>query len=109
MQRKSLGIINVDFNATSQLLIIYSASVILQKKKWEYNEAVGQSYTDFKSAYDSVRWEVFCNILTEFGIPMKLKRLRRMYLNVTYNRVRVGNHLSDMLLIKNGLKKTDAF
>ena len=26
---------------------------------------------EFKEAYDSVRWEILYNILTEFGIPMK--------------------------------------
>jgi len=29
-------------------------------------------FTDFKKAYDSVRREVVCNILIEFGIPMEL-------------------------------------
>ena len=33
MQRKSLGIINVDFEATSQLLIMYSAFVKHLRKK----------------------------------------------------------------------------
>jgi len=31
-----------------------------------------------------------------------------MCLNVTYSRVRVDKHLSDMFLIKNGLKDGDA-
>jgi hypothetical protein len=26
---------------------------------------------EFKEAYDSVRWEILYNILTEFGLPMK--------------------------------------
>jgi len=32
MQRKLLGIINVDFDVTGQLLIIYPAFIILEKK-----------------------------------------------------------------------------
>jgi hypothetical protein len=54
MQRKLLGIINVDFNATGQLLIMYSASIKYWRKKWEYNEVVHQLCIDFKRAYDSV-------------------------------------------------------
>jgi len=55
MQSKLLEIINVDFDATGQLLIIYSASVKYLKKKREYNEAVHQLFIDFKKDYDSVR------------------------------------------------------
>jgi hypothetical protein len=48
----------VDFEATGQLLIIYSAFVkYLQNKNWEYDEAVHQFLIDFKKAYDSVRRE----------------------------------------------------
>jgi len=53
-----LGIINVDFDETGQLLIIYSAFVTYLRKKWEYNEAVLQLFIDLKKAYDSVRKEV---------------------------------------------------
>jgi len=36
-----LGMISVDFDATGQLLIIYSAFVkYFRIKKWEYNEAL---------------------------------------------------------------------
>jgi hypothetical protein len=49
MQRKLLGLINVDSHATGQLLIIYSAFV-KYLKKWEYNEAVHQLFIDFKKA-----------------------------------------------------------
>jgi len=69
---------------------------------------VHQLFIDIKKAYDLVRREVFCSILIEFGIPMKLVRLMKMCLSETYNRVRVGKKLSDMFPIKNGFKKRDA-
>jgi len=64
-----------------------------------------QVFIDFKKAYDSVREGILCNNLTEYGIPMKLAKLIKMFLNETYSRVRVVKHLSDMFPIKNGLKK----
>ena len=48
------------------------------------------------------------NILTEFGIPVKLVRLIKTCLHDTYSRVQVGKHLSDIFPIKNGLKQVDA-
>jgi hypothetical protein len=48
------------------------------EKKWEYKEAVQQLFIEFKKAYDSVRREVLYNILMEFGIPLKLVRLKYM-------------------------------
>jgi hypothetical protein len=45
------------------------------EKKWEYDETVHQLFVDFKKASDSVRREVFYNIMIEFGVPMKLVRL----------------------------------
>jgi len=77
MPRILLGINNVDSEATSQLLVIYSA-FIKYLKKWEYSEAVHQLFIDFKKAYDSFRSEVLCNILIEFGILMKLVWLIKM-------------------------------
>jgi hypothetical protein len=53
----------------------------------------------------SVRREVLYNILIEFGIPTKLVRLIKMHLNEMYSRVQVGQHLSDMFPVKNGLKQ----
>jgi hypothetical protein len=78
------------------------------KKKWEYNKAVHQLFIDFKKPYDSVRREVLCNMLVQFGIPVKLLRLIKMCLNETYSRVRVGKKLSDMFLIRNVSKQGDA-
>jgi hypothetical protein len=37
--------------------------------------------------------EVLYNILTEFGIPMKLLRLIKVCLNETYNIVPVGKYI----------------
>jgi len=78
------------------------------EKKWEYNETVHQLFIDFKEAYDLVRREVLCNILSEFGIPMKLVRLTKKCLAETYNRVRVSKNLSDMFPVRNDLKQGDA-
>ena len=61
------------------------------EKKWEYREAVHQLFIDFKKAYDSVRREVLHNILMDFGISMKLVRLKKMCLNEIFSRVQVGN------------------
>jgi hypothetical protein len=49
------------------------------EKKWVYNETVHQLFIDFKKAYDSVRKEILYNILIEFGVPMKLVRLIKMF------------------------------
>ena len=65
----------MDFEATGQLLIIYSTLVKYLKKKWVYSEAGHLPCIDFKKAYDSVRREVLYNILIEFCIPLKLARL----------------------------------
>ena len=48
------------------------------------------------------------NIVIEFGIPMKLVRLIKMCLNVTYSRVWVGKNLSDTFPNRNGLKQGEA-
>jgi len=65
-------------------------------------------YTSSKLTYDSVRREVLCNILIEFGTPIKMVKLIKMCLTETYSGVRVGNKLSDTFLIRNGLKQGDA-
>jgi hypothetical protein len=77
-------------------------------KAWEYNETVRQLFTDFKEIYCSISKEVFCNILTEFGVTMKLVRLIKMYLNETYSKIRIGKYLSDNISYSNGLKQGDA-
>jgi hypothetical protein len=61
---------------------------------------------DFKKACDSVRKEVLY-ILIDFGIPMKLLRLIRMYLNETCSKVHIDS--SYAFPIQNGLKQLDTF
>ena len=64
----------MDFDVTGQLLIINSAFIkYLRKDGNTMRQCI--SYVDFKTGYDSARREVLCNILIEFGIPMKLVRL----------------------------------
>jgi hypothetical protein len=72
MQRKLYGIIIVDFDATGQRLIIYSAFAQYLKEKLEYSEAMAQPFIDLKKAFDYFRRETLCNILIEFDISMKL-------------------------------------
>jgi len=76
------------------------------EKKWECSE-VHQLFIDFKKAYDSVRREVLCKILLEFGIPRRLVMLIKMSLTETHSRVQVGENVSDRFPIRNGLKQGD--
>jgi hypothetical protein len=76
--------------------------------KWEYNGTVQQLFIDFKKAYGSIRREVLCNILIEFGIPRKPVELIQMYLNETYSTVLIGKYQSDKFPIQNGLKQGHA-
>jgi hypothetical protein len=56
-------------------------------------------------AYDYVRREVLYNILNEFGIPMKVVRLIKIYLNKGYSNICIGMHMYDVFSIQNGLKQ----
>jgi hypothetical protein len=78
------------------------------EKKWESSEVMHQLFIGFKEAYDSVSREVLYTIINEFGIPMKMVRLIKTCVTETYSRVRVGNNLSEMFYIRNGLKQGDA-
>jgi hypothetical protein len=74
---KLLGIM-VDIDTTGQLLIVYSALVKYLRKKYKYIEALHRLFIYFKIAYNSVRREVFYNIVIEFGIPIKMVRLNKV-------------------------------
>jgi hypothetical protein len=69
MQRKLLGIVDVDLDIKVVLLIKYSAFIKYLGKNWECSETVHQLFVDLKKVCDSVWREVLYNILIEFGIP----------------------------------------
>ncbi len=66
-----MGIISVGFNKLGQLLIIYFAFVryLKERERERERENTMRQCIEFKEAYDSVRWDVWYNILIEFGIP----------------------------------------
>jgi len=92
----------------SQILIIFPAFVTDLRIMGIQRSSASALHTLQENLYDSIRREVLYNILSEFGIPMKLVRLIKMCLNETHNIVWVGNNLSDMFPITNGLKQGDA-
>jgi len=58
---------------------------------------VYQLFVDFKKSCDSFRGEVYCNIIIEFGIPVKLVRLISMCLNKTYHKAHIHKNLTYFL------------
>jgi len=79
MQRKLLDIINVEFDATCQLLIIYSAYIKYFRKN-EIQESSTSAPYKVQESLSFIVIQVLYNILIEFGIPMKLVRLIKMCL-----------------------------
>jgi len=57
----------------------------------------------------TVRRKVLYNILVEFGIPVKLVKLIKMYLSEMYGKVHVSKCVSDTFPIHNCLKQGDAW
>jgi len=83
-----LGII-VDFNTTGHLMMTYSLSYL---QEMGIQQSSASAVDRLQESLDSVRKEVLCNILFDFGILMKLVRLIIMCLKETYTRVWVGKH-----------------
>lgn len=46
--------------------------------EWEYNGAVQTLLLNFKIVYERVRGKILYNILTVFGVPMKLILLMKI-------------------------------
>jgi hypothetical protein len=76
-------------------------------RKVGVNETIHELFLDFKKAHDSMRREVLHNILIEFRVPVKLVRMIVMCFSETYRKINIGQHLSDMFPIQNGLKQGD--
>jgi hypothetical protein len=51
---------------------------------------------------------VLYNIPIEFGIPIKLNRLNKIFLNETYSKICTLVNLSDEFPVQNGLKQGEA-
>jgi hypothetical protein len=66
----------------------------------EYSEYEHRLFIDFERANDSVWREVLYNILTEFGVAMKLVPLIKISLNETCSKVGIGNTFPILLLSK---------
>jgi len=75
MQRKLLGIINVDSDATGRLLVIYSAFVIFLRKNWNKMKQCISSLQTSRRLMIQLGGRSCINILIEFGITKKLVRL----------------------------------
>jgi hypothetical protein len=104
---KFLGIISVGFDITDQLLITLSAFLRYLRK----NGNTMRQYIAIdrhQTAYDLVWREILYNILTKFGVPVKIVLLIKMCFNETYSEVHMGKHLSDSFPIETGLKQGDA-
>jgi hypothetical protein len=69
---------------------------------------VRQLFIDLEKAYDSVRKELLCNILTESGVPMKQVRLIKMWLIETCSKAGIGKYLLDKFPTQNALREGNA-
>jgi hypothetical protein len=100
MQRKSQRGFRCNRSSTDHIICICQ----IFQTEWEYSEAVHQIFIDLEKVYNSVTREVLFNILTECCIPKEPVWLIKTGLNETCSRVWVEKYLSNVCLIRNGLK-----
>jgi len=67
-----------------------------------------QLFKDFEKAYIRIRREVLYKIFIEFGTPMKVVKLIKIFLKESCSKVRIGKNLSDAFPIQKSLKQGDA-
>jgi hypothetical protein len=77
----------VDLDIIGEILIRYPAFVIYLREKWDPNMEVRELFKESKNFCDLVRREVVCNVLSEFGIQIKLAGLIKIYLHETCNEI----------------------
>jgi len=69
---------------------------------------LGPASSKLPEKFPSNRPYTITYILIEHGTRVELVRLIKMYLNETYNRVRIGKNLSDAFPIQNALEQGEA-
>lgn len=90
----------MDFDIIGELLIRYPTFVIYLREKWKPNMEVHELLKESKNVCDLLRREVVCNILSEFGIQIKLAGLIKMYLHETCSEFCVNHFYSKCSEIK---------
>ncbi|RLU18885.1 hypothetical protein DMN91_009243 [Ooceraea biroi] len=85
---------------------IFTVRQIL-KKTWEFGDATWHAFVDFQKAYDKVHRTAVYRAMREIRIPEKLIRLTRMTMRGTISRVKLGNRISEVIIVKNDLRQGD--
>ncbi|RLU25142.1 hypothetical protein DMN91_003234 [Ooceraea biroi] len=85
---------------------IFTVRQILEKT-WEFGDATWHAFVDFQKAYDKVHRTAVYRAMREIRIPEKLIRLTRMTMRGTISRVKLGNRISEVIIVKNGLRQGD--
>jgi len=86
---------------------IFTLRQILQKTK-EFGIETHHLFSDFKSAYDTIKRGQLYKAMSEFNIPNKLIRLTRMTMENTQSQVRIQSDLSVLINTKRGLRQCDS-
>jgi hypothetical protein len=78
------------------------------QKAWEYDKELHVLFIDFQKAYDCIHRESVMKILKDFQFPNKLINLIMISVMETKVKVKVGDLISDHVLVKSGLRQGDA-